>query len=140
MESSYLKSLNDTIKDTLEMRDRLVFRNSKLEEKFKQVNKYDDYELNEFRILMLKTQSEISVLNKVIHEKQEYFKNYAAEYERDLKECNLNYDAIIEKAKLVKNNRQDIANALNTVKWDIQKQSEEARVFFYKRLKDLLAK
>lgn len=140
MESTYLKSLNDSIKDTLEMRDRLVFRNNKLEERFKQVNKYDDYELNEFRILMLKTQGEINALNKVINEKQEYFKNYASEYEKDLKECNVNYDAIIEKAKLVKNKRSDIANALNTVKWDVQKENEEARVFFYKRLKDLLAK
>lgn len=140
MESTYLKSLNDSIKDTLEMRDRLVFRNNKLEERFKQVNKYDDYELNEFRILILKTQGEINALNKVINEKQEYFKNYASEYEKDLKECNVNYDAVIEKAKLVKNKRSDIANALNTVKWDVQKENEEARVFFYKRLKDLLAK
>ena len=140
MESTYLKSLNDTIKDTIEMRDRLVFRNNKLEEKFKQVGKYDDYELNEFRILMLKTQGEINALNKVINEKQEYFKNYASEYEKDLKECNVNYDAVIEKAKLLKNKRSDIANALNTVKWDVQKENEEARVFFYKRLKDLLAK
>lgn len=140
MESTYLKSLNDSIKDTLEMRDRLVFRNNKLEERFKQVNKYDDYELNEFRILMLKTQGEINALNKVINEKQEYFKNYASEYEKDLKECNVNYDAVIEKAKLLKNKRSDIANALNTVKWDVQKENEEARVFFYKRLKDLLAK
>ena len=140
MESTYLKSLNDSIKDTLEMRDRLVFRNNKLEERFKQLNKYDDYELNEFRILMLKTQGEINALNKVINEKQEYFKNYASEYEKDLKECNVNYDSVIEKAKLVKNKRSDIANALNTVKWDVQKENEEARVFFYKRLKDLLAK
>ena len=140
MESTYLKSLNDTIKDTIEMRDRLVFRNNKLEEKFKQVHKYDDYELNEFRILMLKTQSEIDVLNKVISEKQEYFKNYAQEYEKDLEETNKNYDSLIAKAKAVQNTRSDIAQTLNTVKWDVQKQNEEARVFFYKRLKALMSR
>ena len=42
--------------------------------------------------------------------------------------------------ELVKSKRADIANALDTVKWDVQKENEEAKVFFYKRLKDLLAK
>ena len=140
MESAYLKSLMDTIKDTIEMRDRLNFRIKAINEKIKNNRDYDEYDINEFHITLIKTQSELTVLNKVIYEKETYFKNYAAEYERDLKECNLNYDSIIEKAKLVKSKRADIANALDTVKWDLQKENEEARVFFYKRLKDLLAK
>jgi hypothetical protein len=140
MESTYLKSLMDSIKETIEMRDRLNFRIKAINEKIKNNRDYDEYDINEFHITIIKTQGEVNALTRVINEKEEYFKNYAKEYEKDLKETNLNYNAIIEKAKLVKDKRKDIANALDTVKWDIQKNSEEARVFFYKRLKDLLAK
>jgi hypothetical protein len=140
MESTYLKSLMDSIKETIDMRDRLNFRIKAINEKIKNNRDYDEYDINEFHITIIKTQGEVNALTRVINEKEQYFKNYAEEYERDLKETNLNYNAIIEKAKLVKDKRKDIANALDTVKWDIQKNSEEARVFFYKRLKDLLAK
>jgi hypothetical protein len=140
MESTYLKSLMDSIKETIEMRDRLNFRIKAINEKIKNNRDYDEYDINEFHITLIKTQGEVNALTRVINEKQEYFKNYAEEYQRDLKECNVNYDAVVEKAKLVKSKRPDIANALDTVKWDIQKNNEEAKVFFYKRLKDLLAK
>ena len=140
MKSEYLNKLMDTIKDTIEMRDRLQFRNDSLNKMLLQVDKYSDYELNEFRITIMKTKNEIDVLNKVITEKENYFKNYAAEYEKDLDETNKNYDSLIQKAKALQNTRIDIGQALNTVKWDLQKESEEARVFFYKRLKGLMSK
>jgi len=66
--SNYLQKLLSTIDLNVEMRDRLMFRNDKLKEMFKQDDKYSDYELNEFRITMIKTENEIDVMNKVIYD------------------------------------------------------------------------
>jgi hypothetical protein len=138
--SNYLQKLLSTIDLNVEMRDRLVFRNDKLKEMFKQDDKYSDYELNEFRITMIKTENEIDVMNKVIKEKTEYFQNYAKEYENDLQEMNLNYKKVLQKAEDLRKKIKAIDHALSTVKWDMIENNEENKVFFYKRLRDLIAK
>jgi hypothetical protein len=137
---AYLDDLKKTLDTTIEMRDRLKFRIESLNEKCKNTRDHDDYDVNEFRITIIKTQGEIDVLDKIIKEKTEYFENYAKEYEFDLAETEKYYDRLIEKAKTLKDKSPALQHALGSVKWDVQKESEEARVFFYKRLKDIINK
>ena len=137
---AYLDDLKATLNTTIEMRDRLTYRLKYLTERCQFTEKYDDYDINEFKITMIKSQGEIDVLNKIIKEKTEYFENYAKEYELDLEETKKNYDSMIAKAKSLQAKSPALQHALGSVKWEVQKESEEARVFFYKRLKDIVNK
>lgn len=137
---AYLEDLKKTLDTTIEMRERLKKRISFLKEKSEFTRDYDEYEVNEFGITIIKTQGEIDVLDKIIKEKTEYFENYAKEYEHDLAETNKYYDTMVAKAKSLMDKSPALQHALKSVKWDVQKDSEEARVFFYKRLKEIINK
>jgi len=137
---AYLDDLKKTLDTTIEMRDRLNSRIKFLKERCEITREYDEYDTNEFKITIIKTQGEIDVLNKIIKEKTEYFENYAKEYEFDLAETEKYYDSLIAKAKTLKDKSPALQHALGSVKWDVQKESEEARVFFYKRLKEIINK
>ena len=139
--SPYLQKLLSTVALNEEVLERLKFRITKLEEKCK-LSTTDEYDFNEYRITIIKTQNEIDVLSKVIKEKKEYFEMYAKEYESDLQEMKQNFANIVRKAKEVRGKSKPIDHALSTVNWGMleMEQHEEEKVFFYKKLKGLLAK
>ena len=139
-QSPYIDDLKKTLETTIEMRDRLKLRISMLTDMCSDMEKYNAYEINEFRITMIKSQGEVDAIQKVINEKTSYFEQYAKEYELDRQETIKNYDRIVEIAKRNAEKIPAVHHSLSSVKWDVQKESEEARVFFYKRLKGILEK
>lgn len=138
--SKYLESLVATIATSEEMLKRLKTRNEMLAEREKAPEGFSAYDLNEFGILRIKTQGEIDVLEKVIKEKKDYFEKYAEEYKKDLAETREKYADLVAFAKTKINSNKAINHALTSVKWDIQEKDEDARVFFYKRLRDIISK
>tara|TARA_R110000868_G_scaffold46244_5_gene152935 strand:- start:107 stop:544 length:438 start_codon:yes stop_codon:yes gene_type:complete len=98
-----------------------------------------EYEQNEIKILLIRTRGEIDTLKKVISEKEDYFKKYIEEYEKDVEEMNKNYDSVIQTAHAKKEGNKLLKHTMEDAKWDVINSTEQYKVAIYKRIKKILS-
>lgn len=92
------KELLSCLKERIGINDRKINKLQQGSEPI--VLSLDDRErINEIFISSIKTRAEIVTLEGVIKQKEEYFKKYAEDFERDLLTANLNWDNVIGKAR-----------------------------------------
>jgi hypothetical protein len=91
-----------------------------------------------FEIEIIKTSQELKVLQKVINEKEEYFKKYAIQFEIDYKEANQNFKIILEKVKIKAKTDKVVKSLLDKVDFNAVEKNKEVKVAFYKQFKKLV--
>lgn len=99
----------------------------------------ENYHINEARINIIKTQAEIETLEKVIAEKQDYFEKFAAHFEKEFAEMEKNYDKLMENARLKSAKNPVLKSLFDKVNKDSLKNDKEAKLFFYKKVKEQMA-
>jgi hypothetical protein len=137
METPYI----DTLKATLEtqrcllslLENRIVYLNTEIGNA-----EVEHYHLNEAKINVIKTQAEIETLKKVIAEKTTYFEKYAAHFEVEYAEMEKKYDKLIENAYLRAAKNPVLKSMLEKVNKEALKTDAEAKLFFYKKVKEQL--
>lgn len=137
METPYL----DTLKATLENQNKLLFY---LERRIEYINaeietcQSEHYHINEARINAIKTQAEIDTLKKVLAEKTAYFERFAAHFEIEYAEMERKYDKLMENAHLRAKKNSILKTMLEVVNKDALKNDKEAKLLFYKKVKQQL--
>jgi len=137
METPYI----DTLKATLNtqnnllsfLKKRIEYLNSEIEN-----SETEHYHINEARISIIKTQSEIETLQKVITEKTNYFEKFAAHFEVEYADMERKYDKLLENAYLRSAKLPKLKNFLDNSNKKLIETDKEAKLFFYKKVKDYM--
>jgi acetylornithine/succinyldiaminopimelate/putrescine aminotransferase len=96
------------------------------------------WEQNEDRILRIKTLQEIDVLKKILHQKNEYFKNYAAQFEQDLKEAKKNFKETVKKCWVVAEKNDALMKLMNAANFKEAERNDEVLVIMYNKFKQFV--
>jgi hypothetical protein len=135
---NYLDELMETLAPQKELAQLLK---AKIEE-IKKIVDSDDLisELDKinFKIEVIRTTQELFTVEKVLKEKEDYFKKYAIQFEKDYQEANQKYKQLIEKAKLKAKTDSNVKSLLEKVNFQAIETSKELKVTFYKRFKNLV--
>ena len=135
METPYIDSLRATLKTQNNLlfllEQRVVYLNSEIAD-----CKSPNYHTNEAAISIIKTQAEIDTLKKVLVEKTEYFEKFAAHFEVEYAEMIQKYDKLMENAYLRAAKNKVLKTMLEKVNKEALKSDREAKLFFYKKVKD----
>jgi hypothetical protein len=132
-QKSYLQVLQDTMQP---MKDMLSYYEARMKFIDDALNTdISEREKNEERILRIKTIQEMDVLKKILHQKNEYFKNYAAEYERDLKEAKKNFKETVKKCWVVAENNEPLMKLMKAANFKEAEKNDEVLVIMYNKLK-----
>lgn len=91
-----------------------------------------------FKIEVIRTTQELFTVEKVLKEKEDYFKKYAIQFEKDYQEANQRYKQVIEKAKIKAKTDATVKSLLEKVNFQAIETSKELKVTFYKRFKNLV--
>jgi hypothetical protein len=134
MAKTYLEELMVTLEPQKELASLLKLKIELLKDEV--CNNDLNYVNN--KIDLIKTKSELFTLEKVIKEKEEYFKKYAAQFELDYKEANRNYKQVLEKVKIKAKTDNVVKSLLDKVNFQAIDSNKEVKVAFYKRFKGLL--
>ena len=97
-----------------------------------------EYNANELRILILKTESEIITLKKVLNEKKKYFDRYSNQLKCDYEVVEEKYDSLMKKAELMKERNDAIKSFLLAIDKNAIEENPQAKVYAYKKLKELV--
>lgn len=97
-----------------------------------------DYDLNENKILRIKTLGEIDSLKKIIKAKKDYFIKYMHQFVRDMELMEKQYDSLLHKAQQKANKNDELRDLLYSVRWDIVDTNVEVKLILFKRLKKIL--
>jgi 16S rRNA G527 N7-methylase RsmG len=137
METPYL----DTLKANLENQINLL---SHLEKRIEYLNAEiencpsEHYHINEARINIIKTNSEIDTLRNIIKEKSDYYEKFAANFEYEFAEMQKNYSKIMESAYLRAAKIPTLKKFLTNVNKKLIESDKEAKLYFYKKVKDYM--
>ena len=138
METPYI----DTLKATLDTQKNLLFlyikRIEYLKEEIENCTS-PNYHYNEAQISIIKTEAEIKTLTKIIAEKTDYFEKFAAHFEVEYAEMEKKYDNLIKNAYIRANKNPVLKKMLDVVNKDALKTDKEAKLLFYKKVKQQLA-
>ena len=96
------------------------------------------HEYNEDQIIIINTNSEISALTRVIKEKETYFINFMQKFIEDCDEMESNFDRIKKEAYEKAETDPAIKDFLGRIFWDNLENNIEAKVEFYKLIKQKL--
>jgi hypothetical protein len=96
------------------------------------------YKIIEIKISCLKSAGEIISLNRLINEKEEYFKNYYAIWEKNSIEMENDFDNVLNQCKKLTENNTNLKNIISNIDYKQLESNKEYKVFIYKRLKGLL--
>lgn len=135
-QKTYLQVLQDTMQP---MKDMLSF----LEQRIKFIDGDLESEMsvrekNEMRILKLKTIQEIDVLKKILHQKNEYFKNYAAQFEQDLKESKKKFKETVKKCWVVAEKNEPLMKLMKAANFKEAERNDEVLVIMYNKFKQFV--
>lgn len=139
MNTPYLDSLLATIQKQETLVALLKKRIEYLDKEMGMLRTKDNV-LIEHQITIIKTEAEIDALEKVISEKRTYFQQYSKYFEQECKEMELKYDKLIENAYLAAGKNQDLKRVLDRVDKGLLKTDIEAKLKFYKIVRDFLVK
>jgi hypothetical protein len=96
------------------------------------------HEYNEDQITIINTNSEISALSRVIKEKETYFINFMQKFIEDCDEMESNFDRVKKEAYEKAKTDPTIKDFLGRIFWDNLENNIEAKVEFYKLIKQKL--
>jgi hypothetical protein len=138
MAKTYLDELMETLEPQKELAE--LFKKKIEELNLITINNksLDSLEIINHKIDLIKTKSELFTLEKIIKEKEEYFKKYAIQFELDFKEADQKYKKVIE--KVIKKAKTDklIESYLKKINFEAIESNKEVKVAFYKQFKGLL--
>ena len=136
-EKTYLEVLQETMQPMKDMlsyyETRMKLIDEKLEDKTR--SKWDQ---NEDRILRLKTIQEMDVLQKILNQKNEYFKNFARQFEMDLKEAKKNFKKTVEKCWEVAKTNDALMKLMKSANFKEAEKNNEVLVIMYNKFKQFV--
>jgi len=132
---TYLEELQSTLDTSKEMLSLLAKR---IELLSKKDNSYSEYEDNENKINIIKTQGEINTLRSIVFEKEKYFEKFAKQFEIEKAEMELNFDEMLKQIKIkrLKDNKLDYL--IKSANMEKVLSSVETKLAFYKTIKSFL--
>ena len=132
---TYLEELQSTLDTSKEMLGLLEKRIELLsDEHFA----YSEYEVNEKKINIIKTQGEINTLRSIIFEKEKYFEKFAKQFEIEKAEMEHNFDNILKQIKIRRLKDEKLDNLMKGVDMEKVLSSVETKLAFYKTIKSFL--
>lgn len=136
-QKSYLQTLQDTMQP---MKDMLSYYELRMKfiEKSLQDSNISEREKNEERILKIKTVQEIDVLKKILFQKNEYFKNYARQFELDLKEAKKNFKETVKKCWVVAEKNEPLMKLMKAANFKEAESNDEVLVIMYNKFKQFV--
>ena len=138
METPYI----DTLKATLNTQNSLL---KHLEQRVEYLNseiancESPNYHTNEAGISIIKTQAEIETLKKVLFEKTRYFEKFAEQFEIEYAEMMKNYEMVMKNAHVRSAKNHVLKTMLEKVNKEALLNDKEAKLFFYKKVREQLA-
>jgi hypothetical protein len=95
-------------------------------------------EKNEDQILRIKTIQEMDVLKKILHQKNEYFKHYAAQFEQDLKEAKKNFKETVKKCWIIAEKNEALMKLMKAANFKEADKNDEVLVIMYNKFKQFV--
>lgn len=134
---SYIQTLQDTMQP---MKDMLSYYELRMKfiDKALANNEVSEREKNEERILRIKTIQEMDVLKKILYQKNEYFKNYARQFEQDLKEAKKNFKETVKKCWVVAENNEALMKLMKAANFKEAESNDEVLVIMYNKFKQFV--
>jgi hypothetical protein len=137
METPYINTLKQTLDNQNNLLLLLENRIDYLKTEIQNCQSFN-YHTNEAGLNIIKTEAEIETLKKVIAEKTAYFEKYAAHFEVEYAEMERKYDKLMENAYLRAAKIPVLKSMLEKVNKQALKTDKEAKLAFYKKVKQLL--
>lgn len=134
-QKTYLQVLQDTMQP---MKDLLAYYEKRLKYIDEEFDSKSIREQNEDQILRIKTIQEIDVLKKILHQKNEYFKHYAAQFELDLKEAKKNFKKTVEKCWEVAKTNDALMKLMKAANFKEADRNDEVLVIMYNKFKQFV--
>jgi hypothetical protein len=138
---TYLEELQSTLDTSKEM---LGLLEKRIEILNKELSKEGEdsystkYEINEFKINIIKTRGEINTLRSIIFEKEKYFEKFAKQFEIEKAEMEHNFDTLIKKIKIKRVDDLKLNSMMYGVDMEKVLSSVETKLAFYKTMKSFL--
>lgn len=136
-QKSYLITLQETMQPMKDMLSYYELRMKYIDKSLKD-NGISEREKNEERILRIKTIQEIDVLKKILHQKNEYFKNYARQFEQDLKEAKKNFKETVKKCWVVAEKNEALMKLMKAANFKEADKNDEVLVIMYNKFKQFV--
>jgi hypothetical protein len=133
---TYLEVLQDTMQPMKDMLSYYEKRMKFIDDALK--SDISEREKNEDRILRIKTIQEMDVLKKILHQKNEYFKHYAAQFELDLKEAKKNFKKTVEKCWEVAKTNDALMKLMKAANYKEAERDDEVLVIMYNKFKQFV--
>jgi hypothetical protein len=134
-QKTYLQVLQDTMQP---MKDMLAYYEKRLKYIDEEYDSKSLREQNEDQILRIKTIQEMDVLKKILHQKNEYFKHYAAQFELDLKEAKKNFKKTVEKCWEVAKTNDALMKLMKAANFKEADRNDEVLVIMYNKFKQFV--
>ena len=134
-QKTYLQVLQDTMQP---MKDMLSYYEKRLKYIDEEFDSKSVREQNEDQILRIKTIQEMDVLKKILHQKNEYFKHYAAQFELDLKEAKKNFKKTVEKCWEVAKTNDALMKLMKAANFKEAERNDEVLVIMYNKFKQFV--
>jgi hypothetical protein len=134
-QKTYLEVLQDTMQP---MKDMLTYYEKRLKYIDEEFDSKPIREQNEDKILRIKTIQEMDVLKKILHQKNEYFKNYARQFEQDLKEAKKNFKETVKKCWVVAEKNEALMKLMNAANFKEAERNDEVLVIMYNKFKQFV--
>jgi ribosomal protein L16 Arg81 hydroxylase len=133
------KTYLDVLQDTMQpMKDMLSYYEKRLKFIDDEFDSKSTREQNEDQILRIKTIQEMDVLNKILNQKNEYFKRYAAQFEQDLKEAKKNFKKTVEKCWEVAKTNDALMKLMKAANLKEADNNDEVLVIMYNKFKQFV--
>ena len=134
-QKTYLQVLQDTMQP---MKDLLSYYEMRLKYIDQEYDQKSIREQNEDQILRIKTIQEMDVLKKILYQKNEYFKNYAAQFEIDLKEAKKNFKETVKKCWIVAEKNEALMRLMKAANFKEADRNDEVLVIMYNKFKQFV--
>ena len=134
-QKTYLQVLQDTMQP---MKDMLSYYENRLKHIDEDFDSKSKREQNEDQILRIKTIQEMDVLKKILHQKNEYFKHYAAQFGIDLKEATQNFKKTVEKCWEVAKTNDALMKLMKAANFKEAEKNDEVLVIMYNKFKQFV--
>ena len=133
VDTPYMKKLQETMQP---MRDLLSYYKERLMFIEQEKDSKTLREQNEDKILKIKTIQEIDVLEKILFQKNQYFENYARQFELDLKDARKNFKEVVRKAWIKAEKNEVLMNLMKRANFKEADTNDEVLVIMYNKLKE----
>lgn len=138
---TYLEELQSTLDTSKEMLGLLEKRIEILNKELNKVGEEvysTEYEINEFKINIIKTKGEINTLRSIIFEKEKYFEKFAKQFEVEKEDMERNFDELLKQIKIKRFKDDVLDNIMKGVEMEKVLASVETKLAFYKTMKSFI--